>query len=88
MEIVRYKKEKIKKTLTLNYFEYLWMEHFKVFLQSGGIFLYNCLLIDLALAPGDFLVELWNEDLDGVKLVANIGEIDLWFLHLWCRAGG
>ena len=64
------------------------MEHFKVFLQSGGIFPHKCLLTDLALAPGDFLVQLWIEDLDGVKLTVNIGEIDLWFLHLWCRAGG
>ena len=58
------------------------MEHFKVFLHSGGIFPHKCLLTDLALAPGAFLVQLWIEDLDGVKLTVNIGEIDLWFLHL------
>ena len=48
------------------------MEHFKVFLQSGGIFPHKSLLTDLALAPGDFLVQLWIEDGDGVKLVVNI----------------
>ena len=34
------------------------MEHFKMFLHSGGIFPHKCLLTDLALAPSDFLVKL------------------------------
>ena len=82
-----YRRELKRHRLTFNYFEYLGMFHFKVFLQGGGISPHKCLLTDLTPAPSDLLVQLWVEDLYLFKLLMNNGEIDLRFF-LWRRTGG
>ena len=67
-------------------FVYLWMLALEMSLQIGGVSVEKCLAALLAFTAGDIFIFPCIEDLNLLKFLVDVTEVELWSLVLRCRA--